>query len=981
MSTEFRIEAPMSEFIDTDEAAAELLGLAMRKVDVDPGDLIGFDTETHGKKVPINKKPLDWMNDTVTYWSLSFKVDDVYRRWCIAQQYFLYFAPLLENPKAWFACWNAKYDAHISWNCNINIWNAHIVDGLALTGLHDENKRIKGLKACAADYCGYQMTPYKSLFDEVLDSSGKKAKEYETSLVELVELGHEARVANYASYDAFAHLVTVEWLIEKLKNTPIGMDGYSLWQLFLDMEIYYTETLWRMERRGMMVDIEYLKSKVPVLQSQIDVLEKEINRIAGYPLNVGSPKQLGEFFFTEKGLNLPPVKMTASQQYSTDVEVMNALDEAGVHVAKMILEVRTLKKFKGTYIDPLVTMSEYYEDGRIHPTNNQVGTVTGRLSGENPNPHNLPRPDTDEWGVRSAFIAPEGKKLLVGDYCIDENMRVITEDLRWIRAGDVQVGDKLIGFDEDISKSRYRSSTVTKVRTINKPRYKITMSNGAILTMSNDHSWVVGGGGHTWKRRRRRWVRTDQLEIGDQIAYFTDPWEEKERNYKLGYLAGVLDGEGWVAKTTKVGFSQSPNPCLDYAEECLADLPLTWKRRSRKKDDVQAIEFYGNKGGLCALGMIRPKRLLPKAKNLWEGRRTWSSKTPRVFVKSIKKLRSGKVVAIQTSTHTFITEGFLSHNCQIEMRIMADLAQDERMLQAIRDGKDLHSFTVSVMNPGVSYEEVVEAKKTDEPTDRQKWLKRERQAKKSIGFGIIYGAGPPKISTGIEISEADWQSKINEMDDNTFSRRVTRLMKKNPLFTEERAVEQVGRHAVAAEKIKEYFETFPAVKGFMDETPTICRHRMAYDENNNPREWEFLEREPGAQLTSECGHFRPFGYVQTLSGRYRRLEDIDHKNYFYRSEAERQAVNTRIQGSAADICKAAMLRIDHCPILNALGVEILNQVHDEIVMECPEENVEEAMPIVKQYMEHPFGDEPDQEALSIPIPVDLKYVDNWAMAK
>jgi DNA polymerase-1 len=74
-----------------------------------------------------------------------------------------------------------------------------------------------------------------------------------------------------------------------------------------------------------------------------------------------------------------------------------------------------------------------------------------------------------------------------------------------------------------------------------------------------------------------------------------------------------------------------------------------------------------------------------------------------------------------------------------------------------------------------------------------------------------------------------------------------------------------------------------------------------------------------------------------------------------------------------------MLRIDDCPILNKMGVITLNQVHDEIVMEVPEENAEAAKAIVKRYMEHPFGD--DVEALCIPIPVDLKIVSNWSLAK
>jgi len=736
MSIEF-IDIPPPEFVGTDEEARELLRLSLRKVEEDPEDFLGWDTETHGKKLPIKKKrALDPINDTVVYWSLSFKLGEIYRRWCISQEFFHYFSPLLENPLLNIAGWNLKYDAHVAFNGNVNIWNARRpVDGLVLAQLHDENRRSHGLKSCASDWCGLKMTKYTSLFDGILDAEGKKAREYVTSLIELVELGHEDLVSNYASYDAYAHLRTVEWLIEKLTNTPIGLDS-NLWEYFLAMEMPFTEQLWRMERRGMHVNTKYLKSQIPVITERINGLERDITRAVGHPINIQSPQQLAKYFFSDDGLDLVPIKLTATQQPSTDEEVMKILVEAGVEVAQLIVECRKLHKSKSTYLDALIALSDHFKDGRIHPNFNQMGARTGRLSTENPNSQNFPRPKLDEWGIRKAFTAPPGKKLIVADYA------------------------------------------------------------------------------------------------------------------------------------------------------------------------------------------------------------------------------------------------------QIEMRIMADFSGDHRMIAAIREGKDLHSYTVALTMPGVKYEEVVEAKKAeDDADDRQVWLQLQRQGKKAVGFGIIYGAGPPKISMEIEISETEWQAKIDQMNDRTFERRVTRLMKRNPLLSEEQAVEQVGRHSVAGDKIQEYFDAFPGVKGFMDQTPAICQQRMHFDQNNQKRDWDFQVRSPGAKPTSESGHSKPFGYVQTLCGRYRRLEDINHKNYFYRSEAERQSVNTRIQGSAADITKAAMLRIEFDHRLIMLGVLVLNQVHDEIVMEVPEENAEEAAVIIQHCMEHPFGDGPDDDALQVPIPVDLKIVDNWAEAK
>jgi hypothetical protein len=77
----FNIDVPLPEYIGTDKAARELLCLALRKVEEDPEDLIGFDTETHAKKLPVKGRALDWMSDTVTFWSLAFRLGDTDWPW------------------------------------------------------------------------------------------------------------------------------------------------------------------------------------------------------------------------------------------------------------------------------------------------------------------------------------------------------------------------------------------------------------------------------------------------------------------------------------------------------------------------------------------------------------------------------------------------------------------------------------------------------------------------------------------------------------------------------------------------------------------------------------------------------------------------------------------------------------------------------------------------------------------------------------
>lgn len=745
----FNLDVPPPEYIETDQEAMELLRLALRKVEEDPGGLIGFDTETHAKTLPLpgkGRKPLDWMNDTITFWSLSFEIDGVYRRWCLQVQHFQLFAALLENPDAWFIAWNAKYDAHVSWNSGINIWEANVVDGLVLINLYNENLLNKGLKQVAKKYCNLQMTPFRELFKGCRDRDGKLAVEFKTSLFDLPL----DRVSNYASYDAYAALRVAEFLRDELQQIFLDPEHTrTLWDHFLDVELDFTEVLWKMERRGMLIDLDYLNAQIPRIDKAIARLERDINRVAGQAvslkeaegkkINVSAPAQLAKLFFgpkSEGGMGLTPIKMTKGgttlPQPSVDKDVMAALEET-TELAAMIVKCRNLMKTRSTYLVALRDMAAYFEEDRIHPQFNQYGARTGRLSTKGPNSQNFPRPDGDEWGIRNAFVAPPGKKLLVGDY--------------------------------------------------------------------------------------------DQLE----------------------------------------------------------------------------------------------------------------------------------------------------------MKIMADQSGDRVMVKAIQEGKDLHSFTASKMIPGVAYEDVVVAKKADDPTPKQKMLITIRQNNKPVGFGIIYGAGSNTISKNITISDTDIKQKISEMTERQLSMKVKRLMKQNPLLSEEQAVEKAAAMAIAQDKIDAYFKVFPGVKAFMDYVPDLCRATRYVDfpEFTDPDELDSLQ--DINPETGRDGRIREWGFVQSLLGRYRRLEDIDHSNRMFRGHAERESVNFKIQGTAADIINTAMLRIDRNKKLNLMGVEMVNQIHDELVLEVPEEHAEEAARIVVNIMEHPLGK--GTEALCVPLTVGMKVCQRWSEGK
>jgi len=141
---------------------------------------------------------------------------------------------------------------------------------------------------------------------------------------------------------------------------------------------------------------------------------------------------------------------------------------------------------------------------------------------------------------------------------------------------------------------------------------------------------------------------------------------------------------------------------------------------------------------------------------------------------------------------------------------------------------------------------------------------------------------------------------------------------------------------------------------------------------------EYFRRFPVMSLYLKQVHefCRMNGFVETIGGRKRRLPDIMSWDPAKKGRAQRQAFNARVQGSAADILTAAMIKIDRDKKLKELGAKMLLQIHDEIIFEIPEENAEKAVPIIQHLMEHPF-----KRDLSIPLEAEPAVGKSWKEAK
>lgn len=200
-------------------------------------------------------------------------------------------------------------------------------------------------------------------------------------------------------------ILKISEILEKLVE-EIGLTG-----LYTGMELPLAEVLAGMERAGIMVDAEVLRSLSKEMAIEIGETERRIYAAAGEEFNISSPKQLSELLFERLGLK--PIKKTKTG-FSTDEEVLTKL-AAQHEVPQLIISYRQLSKLKSTYVDALIGLINP-ETGRVHTSFNQTVTATGRLSSSRPNLQNIPVRGSFAPRIREAFVAENGYRFLSADY-------------------------------------------------------------------------------------------------------------------------------------------------------------------------------------------------------------------------------------------------------------------------------------------------------------------------------------------------------------------------------------------------------------------------------------------------------------------------------------------------------------------------------------------------------------------------------------
>ena len=221
---------------------------------------------------------------------------------------------------------------------------------------------------------------------------------------------------------------------------------------------------------------------------------------------------------------------------------------------------------------------------------------------------------------------------------------------------------------------------------------------------------------------------------------------------------------------------------------------------------------------------------------------------------------------------------------QIELRVLAHLSRDERLIQAYRDAEDIHRITASQVFH-IPFDEVTPL---------------QRRNAKAVNFGIVYGISSFGLSQDLSISRKE-----------------------------------------ASEYIEKYFETYPGIKSFLD--------GLVENAKKN-------------------------GYVTTLYGRRRPMPELKSSNFMQRSFGERVAMNAPIQGTAADIIKIAMIHVSERLKKEQLKSRLILQVHDELLIEAEESELEQVKTILREEMQ-------GAAELSVRLEIDMHTGKNWYEAK
>lgn len=1015
---------PEVTVVDNDQIAARTLEYLMKR------NSAAIDTETTG---------LDVMRDRVLFWSMA--TEDA--RFFLPSKYLLFFDRLFRRRDfVWYLA-NAKYDTHLLANKGIHM--AGELHDIIVMDAMDDDTRAHGLKEQSKVAYDVHWGDFKDLFiDPVHVSTQLGLDRSSFAQFKSMSIGEKllfvydenpAMVEDYASCDAYFTYLRATDLEVVLGATPLPTDmveGFdTLYDYFKIIEVPFTKTLYRVERTGMPIDLDWVEKIDIPMRDGLNAKDNELKDLVGATFNQRSDDEVAELLFGKKHYNLKPISYTSTGRGSTSEKDLNILvgrvkDRKVYQVIKAILEYRTLNKLHGTYVKNIRKVLG--PDGRIHCKLNQTGArcmPAGELVLTNRG--YLP---VEDVVVGDLVIAHTGKPRRVTELSQHPPQPIFRTRLsnglelrttgnhqfyaagRWIRAdqlkpdtaitvhSDPEEWRPLAGWPYEVSSwGRVRHDETKHIRKLSPKgkwgHLKVSLARHGAQTRGEDrrdfpvHRLVRQAfgdlAGETRHRNGIAWDNTSRNLLGGTSL------ENRHDALKHGTLSQRRAGRTKLGEEDVQGLRAIPGQ--------KADLALRRAKLTREQANDIKRRYTGKRGQLTAFSRefgITVQGIYRIVKGL-----SWKKPPPPqtgltdkqlaaehgVARETIRDIRSGKrwrdedyitgsfasffeanVVSVEIESpemtygltveidHSHVTNGIVTHNTgrlsssnpnlqnipirkdpfkirgmfcapegkkllgadypQIQPRLAAVFAGEEKMLEDMAKGFDIHSANAANMygphDERVTYEALQEAKNNKEMreklgralTDLEKFLLKRRDSAKTVGLGVMFGEGKTKMAhqLGIEIYEAQ-------------------------------------------ELIERFFTTYPKLAQLIENTHTQC-------------------------------HMNEFAH--TMLGRIRRLHMINNEINFGKVHAERRAgFNHLIQGSEIEVMKLAMLQIDNCPEWNELGGELGMTVHDELLSFAPNDTAKDAFEVKKALMADPLQWGPISIRLPIPVDPDGGIGNNW----
>lgn len=402
-----------------------------------------FDTETNTLRVLAENKDflcvgisISWGDNNNYYIPLNHRrYEDIHRN-IKESKVHKYLGPIFAREDIRIIGQNLKFDMHVMARLRIFIRTKDLFDTMVASWLCDENSP-NGLKENTQMVFGIDQTHFKEVTNDVPNSIkkefGYKASQKVTFDLVLIDDG-----SPYAIDDSFYTWHLYLYYMDRLEEEKMDKIFYKFYMPFLS-------TLFKMEERGVCVDVEHLETMRTEINEDIDSLLYQMYDLAGLKFNPGSSQQLGELLFNyvpekkldkepnytslllENTFGLRPISKTASGAPQTNADTFYKLSkmtykskrkQQGVELCKLLMDYKKLSKLKSAFIDGL--LEQLYDDGKAHPSFNIIGTDSGRISCSNPNLQQLPKADEeDKYQIRSLFIGSEYLADENGDYICD----------------------------------------------------------------------------------------------------------------------------------------------------------------------------------------------------------------------------------------------------------------------------------------------------------------------------------------------------------------------------------------------------------------------------------------------------------------------------------------------------------------------------------------------------------------------------------